>query len=545
MMRTHVQHAAAAAAPALEAEKPASASRAGCGGLRPAVVLCVAVASTFSFLLGYDIGIMSGAKRLIKRDMSLSMPEVELLVGILNLVSGFGGLFAGRLADTLGRRKTAALASTLTAVGSLGMAFAPRYAPLLAGRVVTGLGVGGCFQIAPLYIAEIAPKRLRGALISSFDLSINVGILCGYVVGWALQPDAGVGEGAAGGADLSAWRWMLGLGVAPPVLILLGLSLMPESPRYLVARGQPRRAWLVLQSIYEPAEAEGTFEALEREAASRERLSLCEGARRVLLPAAGAPRAMMIAGLGAAFCQQITGVEAAVYYTPETLEAAGITDEGSLLLATVAVGCIKVLFILFAACLVESHGRVRCRRGACIHAGRSPAFTPAGALAFTPAGALASQAPPRLHRLDRRVARAHRPLLLGGKRRVARAAGSVLLYGRLLDRSGALLHDGRGGALPAQRARLRARRRHAGQQAHLGGHRPLLPLPLRRAHARRHVLRLRARRALRLRLRRHEDTRDQGSLAGGDRARDERAVSGRCAPRRRPRPVLELDARSH
>ena len=133
------------------------------------VVLCVACASSFSFLLGYDIGIMSGAKRLISRDLSLSEPQLELLVGILNLVSGPGGLLSGRLADSMGRRPSAAFACAVTLVGSLCMAASPSYVPLLCGRILTGIGVGCCFHCAPLYLAEIAPKRVRGKLVSFFE----------------------------------------------------------------------------------------------------------------------------------------------------------------------------------------------------------------------------------------------------------------------------------------------------------------------------------------------------------------------------------------
>ena len=107
---------------------------------------------------------MSGAKRLVLRDLGLATEQVEVLVGSLNLVSGFGGLAAGRLADGVGRRR-GALACVLTLLGSLGMAVSGSFAALLVGRVVCGLGVGGCFQVAPLYVAEVAPKRVRGALI--------------------------------------------------------------------------------------------------------------------------------------------------------------------------------------------------------------------------------------------------------------------------------------------------------------------------------------------------------------------------------------------
>lgn len=305
---------------------------------------------------------MSGAKRLVARDMSLSTLEVELLVGSLNLISGFGGLISGSLADIVGRRRTAGLACMLTIVGSLLMACAASYPTLLCGRLITGLGVGGCFQVAPLYITEVAPKKVRGRLVSSFDLFINVGILFGYLVGWALQPrasmagdvlDTHVIEGT------SNWRLMLGLGAAPPALLLVGLYFMPESPRYLVAAGCERDALKVLNAIYTAPEADATFSLLQDDAKLHRPLPFRATVRQVLCPTPGAQRALLLAGVGVAFCQQATGVEAAVYYTPETLEAAGIREESMLLLATVGVGLIKVLFILLAAFLVESYGRVK------------------------------------------------------------------------------------------------------------------------------------------------------------------------------------------
>ena len=151
-----------------------------CGRLTPTVLLGVACASSFSFLLGYDIGIMSGAKRLIKKDFDLGEGELELLVAILNLISGPGGLLSGRLADSLGRRPSAALACLITIIGALLMATAGSFGVILTGRVITGIGVGCCFHVAPLYLAETSPKQVRGKLVSCFDLFINIGICLLY-----------------------------------------------------------------------------------------------------------------------------------------------------------------------------------------------------------------------------------------------------------------------------------------------------------------------------------------------------------------------------
>lgn len=318
--------------------------------LKPLVVLCVLVAASFSFLLGYDIGIMSGAKRLVARDLKLDSVEVEVLVGILNIVSAFGGLASGRLADAAGRRCTVGLACAVCIVGSLLMAVATSYSALLVGRVITGFGIGSSFQVSPLYIAEVAPKSLRGRLVTMFDLFINVGILAGYVVGYVVGSQLGLADGPA-------WRLMLGLGAVPPLLILLALPVMPESPRYLVASGQHERAWGVLQRLYAPHEARATMSLLRDEGGGA-LPSTWQGLRQIFCPAPGVTRSLLLAGLGAACLQQATGVEAAVYYTPETLEAVGITEERSLLLATVGVGAIKVAFIGVAACLVDRFGRV-------------------------------------------------------------------------------------------------------------------------------------------------------------------------------------------
>ena len=122
--------------------------------LKPLVILCVVVAASFSFLLGYDIGIMSGAKRLVARDLQLDSVEVEVLVGILNIVSAFGGLASGRFADAVGRRCTVGLACAVCIGGSLLMSVATGFSALLIGRVITGFGIGSSFQVSPLYIAE-------------------------------------------------------------------------------------------------------------------------------------------------------------------------------------------------------------------------------------------------------------------------------------------------------------------------------------------------------------------------------------------------------
>jgi len=323
--------------------------RCKCCGVGPDVILSVLVASNVAMLLGYDIGVMSGAKRVMQRDLLLSDRQVETLVGSLNLVSAGGGLLSGTLADSrLGRRGTVAFACIMSVAGSAVMAFAPRaqgFEVLMVGRVLCGVAVGAGIMIAPLYISELSPKALRGTLVSFFEVAINVGILLGYVAGWAFRTLP----------DDTSWRWMMGVGGVPPALILLCLCIMPESPRWLLARGREDEARSVLSGICKPEEAKEALSAMKEDIKAPQ-LSLCEAAGELLCPPPGL-RVLLLAGLGNAFFQQASGVEAAVYYTPEVLESAGFVDEDALLLATVGVGLVKVTVIFIPLLLLDRVGR--------------------------------------------------------------------------------------------------------------------------------------------------------------------------------------------
>ena len=318
-------------------------------GLRPIVLLCVLIVSSMSFNLGYDIGVMSGAKRLIAADLSLTSWEVSMLVGSLNLISGLGGLWSGFLADSIGRRATAALSSAVCTAAVLLMAAAPSFGLLMAGRVLDGLGIGSAFQIAPLYIAEMAPRRLRGRLCALSDLFINAGILSGYLVGWVLSgvPRAGV-----------AWRVMVGIGALPSALVLCSIPYLPESPRYLVASGRVAQADAVLSRAYDDEEAAATLAMLRDEVGGGRARGDTWRALRSLCTESRGHRALVGVAMALAVAQQITGVEAAVYYTPETLEAAGVRDDTTLHLATVGVGFLKTAVIGIVAPLVDRYGRV-------------------------------------------------------------------------------------------------------------------------------------------------------------------------------------------
>jgi MFS family permease len=204
----------------------------------------VAMGCMSSVLLGFDIGVMSGAAIFVREDFQLSSVQTEILVGILNLVASVGAVFGGSVADRLGRKKTMAIGSLLFFGGTMIMILAENYAVLLIGRIVTGTSIGVGLLIAPLYSAEIAPTQYRGFLVSASEIFITIGVLLGYIVNAIFQ-----------GFDPSInWRLMLGMGLVPPLFIQLSLCYIPETPRWLSSQGREHESVEVLTKIYNGSE---------------------------------------------------------------------------------------------------------------------------------------------------------------------------------------------------------------------------------------------------------------------------------------------------
>ena len=193
--------------------------------MRPVQVASVGFTSLLGALLGYDIGIISGAIIFIRDDLGLSTRQAEVVVGSLNLVSALGALVVGSLADRLGRKGAIALAQLLFVAGTLTMVLSSAFAGLLVGRILMGLGVGCGFVVGPLYAAELSPPALRGMFTALFEVAIGLGILLGYAVAYVCR-DMPLDTG---------WRVMVGCGGVPPLVSLLLLALLPESPRFLWA----------------------------------------------------------------------------------------------------------------------------------------------------------------------------------------------------------------------------------------------------------------------------------------------------------------------
>lgn len=296
-----------------------------------------------------DVGVMSGAILFIQEDLKITEVQQEILIGILSIISLFGSLAGGKTSDAIGRKWTMALAALIFQIGAAIMTVAPSFQVLMIGRLLAGVGIGLGVMIAPVYIAEISPTVSRGSLTSFPEVFINLGILLGYVSNYAFK-------------NLPAhinWRIMLAVGILPSVFIGFALFVIPESPRWLVMQNRIDEARSVLlktnenESEVEDRLAEillaagiGNAEKYEEKAVWRE-----------LLRPSPAVRRMLVVGFGIQCFQQITGIDATVYYSPEIFKGAGIEGNSKLLAATVAVGVTKTLFVLVAIFVIDKLGR--------------------------------------------------------------------------------------------------------------------------------------------------------------------------------------------
>jgi sugar porter (SP) family MFS transporter len=293
-------------------------------------------------LFGYDTGVISGAILFIEADLGLNAFYQGLVVSSLLLGAMAGAGTAGPLSDRLGRRRIIIIAAIVFTVGALGAALAPNVAVLVLFRIVLGVAVGAAALIVPLYLSEVAPTEIRGAVSSLNQLMIVVGILIAYVVNALL-------------AASEAWRTMLGLAVVPSLVLLVGMYFMPETPRWLVSRGREDEARDVLRQTRD--EESGEREVTEIKEVERDE----EGGLGELV----APwvRPALVVAVGLAIFQQIIGINTIIYYAPTTLTEAGFGDQAATY-ANVAIGVLNVVMTLVAIRLIDRSGRVPCSSAA-------------------------------------------------------------------------------------------------------------------------------------------------------------------------------------
>jgi sugar porter (SP) family MFS transporter len=294
-------------------------------------------------LLGFDATVISGVVPFIREYFQLSGAGGDLRLGWAVSSLGWGALagnaFAGVLSDRLGRRKVLLCAAALFVLSASLASLATTLTAFVCARIVGGLAVGAAILIAPVYIAEIAPAQRRGGLVSLNQLMIVIGISASFFSNYFLLD---VGE--------HNWRWMLGVQVFPALLYLLLLSLIPESPRWLVIKGRDQQALEVLTRVGGAAQAQENLQQIRQSLAAK---NLTHGWRALFDRRV---RLVMLIALGLAFFQQITGINAIFYYLPTIFAQAGggVSDAFR---QAVIVGLVNVVMTIVAIRLIDRLGR--------------------------------------------------------------------------------------------------------------------------------------------------------------------------------------------
>ena len=298
------------------------------------VKLVALIAALGGLLFGYDTGVMSGALLFISPDFSMTAHQEGWVTSMLLVGAAVGALVAGRAADAWGRRTTLLIGGAIFIIGSLWCALAGSIFALGAARTFLGVAVGGVSIASPMYIAEVVPPAMRGRLVSLNTLMIVVGQLAAYLVNSAL-------------ATTGSWEWMLGLAAIPGAMLLIGMLFVPDSPVWLVSRGRvseaeniAARLGMRLEELTPPESSRG---------ASTE-WSVLKATRWIRITVLLA----MLMGL----TQQITGVNAVVYFAPTMMNQVGISATNSVY-TSIVIGVVSVIACMVGIKVVDRIGRKR------------------------------------------------------------------------------------------------------------------------------------------------------------------------------------------
>lgn len=306
------------------------------------------------FLMGFDASVISGVVGFIEPEFSLSKIELGWSVASLTLTATLAMMVAGPLSDRLGRLPVLKIAAVLFTISALVCAIAPSFAVLVAARMLGGFGVGAALIIAPMYIAEMAPPRLRGRMVSFNQLNIVLGISAAFFSNYLIlrfgKSDLAWAEALGLGAW--NWRWMLGLEALPALFYFLALYAVPESPRWLVMRGRVAEARAILARVGGGEQADADLKAMAdslQSQAGQDRASIGD----LFKPAM---KLVLAIGISVAILQQITGINAVFFYAPTIFEQSGIGTDAAFMQA-VLVGLVNLAFTVLAIALIDKLGR--------------------------------------------------------------------------------------------------------------------------------------------------------------------------------------------
>jgi MFS transporter, SP family, galactose:H+ symporter len=313
-----------------------TASTAPTGSTGRTVFLTAAIAALGGLLFGYDTSVISGAMLFLRTDFHLTDGQLELAVGIALAGALVGAGVAGYCADHWGRRVT--LLGTGLGFGGFAIfsGLATSLVQFSIARFFVGVCIGVASLVTPLYLAEMSPARIRGALVSLNQLAITIGICVAYFVDYEL-------------AAAQNWRWMFLTAVFPALVLVLGMILLPESPRWLAQAGFRDRALAGFRRLGHGEDAAAELEDVERVLTEQQ-----EGFGILVRPGF---RVAVFVGIGLAVLQQITGINTIIYYSPEILRMSGYPSAKAAIFAAGIIGVVNVLITVVSILLVDRLGR--------------------------------------------------------------------------------------------------------------------------------------------------------------------------------------------
>jgi SP family galactose:H+ symporter-like MFS transporter len=308
---------------------------------RSNVLLISVIAATGGLLFGFDTGVISGALPFMKEYWKLPDSSLEWVTTTVLIGAVLGAISSGKLSDYLGRKKMIIINAIIFAIGAVGCTYAKDINFLMIMRVIIGIAIGITSYVVPMYIAEIAPTRRRGAMVTLNQLMITIGILVSYITDYLLGNDA----------NLESWRWMFFVGLFPAVILLVGMFFLPETPRWLISKGRWTEGEAVLSKVEDPDLIQQTLSDLRRDIEQDKNQA---GSGEILKPWL---RTALIITVGIFFFQQFSGVNTIIYYSPIIFKMAGIVSNTESILPAIIIGTVNVLACFLSVMLLDKVGR--------------------------------------------------------------------------------------------------------------------------------------------------------------------------------------------
>lgn len=315
------------------------------------IATIVAVATIGGFMFGYDSGVINGTQEGLEGAFGVSELGKGVLVGALLIGCAVGAFLAGRISDLIGRRNMMMLAAVMFLISALGAGAADTAWLFVLARFIGGLGVGAASVTTPVYISEVTPAAVRGRLSTVQQIMIITGLTGAFVANYVLARTAG-GSTAEFWLGFPAWRWMLWLQMVPATIYLAALTLIPESPRYLVMKGRDAEAAHVLSRLFGAETADAKVAEIRQTLATDHQPRLSD----LKDPATGRIRPILWAGIGIAVFQQLVGINIVFYYGSVLWQSVGFSENDALLI-NILSGTVSILACLTTVLMIDRIGR--------------------------------------------------------------------------------------------------------------------------------------------------------------------------------------------